>query len=95
MGVGPHATRRWWVRLIAIIFWAVTMACMKEKYQPYDPKDLPSPCSRSARSEIEFNSTIQESASKCMGEPDPFSCAEACAIALIADEWSASNAPQS
>jgi hypothetical protein len=46
------------------------------------------------RSEIAISEAIQNGAQKCLGHPDPFACAEAFAIALIADGWTAQGARQ-
>jgi hypothetical protein len=68
---------------------------MDEKPEPaYDPHDLPKPAGLTTRSEVELSEAIQDCAKKCMGHADPFSCAEACAISLIAEGWTATDARQ-
>ena len=58
----------------------------------YDPQHLPTPANLNTRSEIEISTAIQDCAKKCMEHGDPFSCAEAYAISLIGDGWTAADA---
>lgn len=44
------------------------------------------------RNESEISESIRYCATKCMGHADPRACAEAYAIALIADGWTADDA---
>ena len=46
------------------------------------------------RSELEMSEAIKVCAKKCLRHSDPFTCAEAHAIALIADGWTAEDARQ-
>jgi hypothetical protein len=68
------------------------MAQMDQNNHSNVPRSPPQPTGSTTRSELEMSEAIQDCAKQCLSHPDPFACAEAHAIALIADGWTAPDA---